>query len=489
MPESYQFTVTQLTPGVRDDSVSLATFMGELQLAEEQLNRFKQQRQRAAPRVAAAAAGNDAPWNNGRGRGGGGGRGQWRGRGGGQGRGGGGGRGGRSRKNITCYRCGGRGHMEHECPSDPADAAANAVSVETAAVVPGATAQAKYAGGHDPTDYSLHEDLFHRLSDRYGPFDIDGAARADGSNAHVDEYCWREGRSFYKEYLAGRRVYCNPPWRAAGKFLRHYQEQSRLAPAATSGLFILPYRPDAKWWPLVQDMDMEEVERWEPGALLFTVPVPGGGRKPAGPCPHTVVAMYAPPGPAAAASAAAGTPRFIVDPGAGRHIVSSHSLLHEYRPPAIGDPATVVFGNGQRLPVVGVGGLILRSRLGSGTAQLHLTDVLHVPGSQPCLITPNVIARGRWEQDQRLGRLSVSGQLKLVCSLSGGQWEPQGMEVVWPREYAAATAAVEAAPAKVDEAEAAVLWHRRTGHAGYSTLLKAQAQVAGLHQVLPGSGR
>ena len=68
---------------------------------------------------------------------------------------------------------------------------------------------------YDPEDFMLEQGLFAELDAELGPFSLEGAAAADGSNAHLDNFCYRGGRSFLTESLAGECVYVNPPFRLA----------------------------------------------------------------------------------------------------------------------------------------------------------------------------------------------------------------------------------------------------------------------------------
>ncbi len=73
-------------------------------------------------------------------------------------------------------------------------------------------------------------------------------------------------------------VWCNPPFRRAGTWLRHYWEQKVENPQL-SGTFLLPYWPDAKWWNLTRGLT--KVHTYPAGSQLFTMPAvkPGGERR------------------------------------------------------------------------------------------------------------------------------------------------------------------------------------------------------------------
>ena len=42
---------------------------------------------------------------------------------------------------------------------------------------------------YDPEDFMLEPGLFAELDAELGPFTLEGAAAADGSNAHLDNFC------------------------------------------------------------------------------------------------------------------------------------------------------------------------------------------------------------------------------------------------------------------------------------------------------------
>ena len=73
-------------------------------------------------------------------------------------------------------------------------------------------------------------------------------------------------------------VWCNPPFRRAASWLRHYLKQKVENPQL-SGTFVLPYRPDAKWWYLTRGF--RKVHTYHAGSHLFTMPAakPGGQRR------------------------------------------------------------------------------------------------------------------------------------------------------------------------------------------------------------------
>jgi hypothetical protein len=341
----------------------------------------------------------------------------------------------------------------------------------------------------------LEQHIFAELEADFGPFDIDGAANEDGGNAQCADYCFKGGRSFLEEDIRGKKIYLNPPFKSAKKFLNHYHEAKADDPS-TTGLFILPYEPNANWWELTEGMKL--VRSWRAGTQLFTLPtsVPGE-RRVLGVCPFDVVAMYDGPESHGGHASTADDKAFILDSGASEHMIFRKEMLHDYRDWAPGDPCTVKIGNRMRLPVEGVGTLVLQPSGYNREATVELQDVLYVPQLHFNLISMAKLADEaatmevtktavtakmgdgyelRAIRDGNLFQFSdcvavletsdasdgVSGYIAANGHLAGGQG-------------ASGTAGAAALPAgaigQEREFDQVEVWHKRMGHMGYSTLI------------------
>ncbi len=81
----------------------------------------------------------------------------------------------------------------------------------------------------------------------HGPSDLDGAADPSGFDAQVVRFCSRSmGNNVLETDLSGRKIYCNPPFRQARRFLEHYLEEKARDPEHTSALCVLPLDREAK---------------------------------------------------------------------------------------------------------------------------------------------------------------------------------------------------------------------------------------------------
>jgi hypothetical protein len=140
----------------------------------------------------------------------------------------------------------------------------------------------------------LERSIFLELNQQYGPFELDAAADELGNNAQCNDWCSKT-RSFMDIDCAGKRVWCNPPFQYADKFIEHYLKCKAKQPSRTAGCFMLPWRPQATWWPLLEGMQC--VRTWEPGVQLFTMPAlkPGGDRRRLRPCHMKIAVWFDPP--------------------------------------------------------------------------------------------------------------------------------------------------------------------------------------------------
>ena len=328
------------------------------------------------------------------------------------------------------------------------------------------------SGGYDPSDWMLERIRFNELDTKYGPFDMDGAADADGNNAQLDFYCFKEGASFLDHKLDGLNIWCNPPFKSIKTFLNHYLECKK-RDWRTSAVWILPYEPSADWWPLTAQMT--EVRHWPAGTQLFTMPGPGGVRRTLRPCPFPVVAMRDEPGePGNPLSTVfsvkdklepCGT--YILDSGATAHMTPYASTLIHLRPPGPKDPSVIYVGNGKPLRVTAVGTLTLTSN--AIEDNICFMSTLLVPELKQPLISLGAITAGGAKGNIDSTGISITYKDRIVLRATkrGGVFELNGcrpVNMVTGRAFAATTN------------DNAFLWHRRLGHLGF----KNCARVPGI---------
>jgi len=137
--------------------------------------------------------------------------------------------------------------------------------------------------------WMLKREVFLELERQFGPFDIDGAASVDGTNAQLPVFC-SPISPFEGTDLAGKSVYVNPPFARISEFLDHYLQCKQRAPASTGAVFVLPQWTDARWWPKLEQAGMKVVRRWPIGSSLF-VDEPGKGARHSGPSSCVFVAV------------------------------------------------------------------------------------------------------------------------------------------------------------------------------------------------------
>ena len=341
---------------------------------------------------------------------------------------------------------------------------------------------------YDPEDFMLVRELYEELDSVYGPFSLDGAASADGRNAQHVSYCCRQWRSFFHERLQHHRLWCNPPFRSARRFIEHYLECKKDAPETTAAMFILPADRCAlggDLYPLVREW--RTVRFWSAGEQLFTLPSREweGERRLLKPCHFDVVALW--DAPALPVSHALHCP-LILDSGASCHMTGSAKLLGEFGKPNAGSPALVQVGNGAHLPVRGKGQLQLTG-VGEPAScpPVVLEGVLHVEGMQHTLVSiPQLTARGAavtFEGDA-VRVTGAEGQLLLTGALEGQLFVVDSHSISRDSDsFVAAEAAlwaVSALPAVPQPKPDAKLWHARLGHLGWSNLERLPGMVDGL---------
>lgn len=345
---------------------------------------------------------------------------------------------------------------------------------------------AKYTSGkYDPEDFMLHTPLFNTLDTKHGPFELEAAA--DIFNAHMpSNHCDKHVRNFFSEDIAGMRIFANPPFKSAAAFIKHYL-RAKLRDPSSSAVFILPYKPEASWWPLVASWHVSAL--YPAGTHAFTMgPVtPGGPRREGQPLPFDVVALWDPPHSNAADALllAGAQPDIIIDSGASEHIFADSSGFISYRKPGILDMPWVRDASGTLHKVLGVGQVMLRSTVeGAQVHYLMLRNVLHVPSFSYNLISTGAIAT------RNRGAVTTFGdtwcQIKFgkegVAKLLGERADGKGLyrltdcvivnpvdDPYCPQPNSVAALAADRA---ANTRAGAELWHRRLGHIAYSSMAK-----------------
>ena len=188
--------------------------------------------------------------------------------------------------------------------------------------------------------------------------------------------------------MTGNTVWCIPPFSFAASVLEHYMTCKEKAPASTSAVFLLPERPG--YAPLVSTFQL--LHKYPPGLSLFTKSSPTAldptRRVPIGPLPFGINVYYDPPAsdPVTPAQPSPPTPpqpsppppplefvgqaacprdhessplliligecngqpvRMMIDCGASRNFVNSHSLKRLHLPPtSLPEPVRIKLADG-----------------------------------------------------------------------------------------------------------------------------------------------
>ena len=353
---------------------------------------------------------------------------------------------------------------------------------------------------YDPSDFMLREDLFLSLDDEFGPFDIDIAANESGGNAQCDEYLYKGGNDFFNADIpAGARVYANPPFRYARKWLERHR-QNKMRDPTMSAVWILPLDRKAEWWPYTKQMSAVRV--WNRGTHIFSMPgkrAHGGARRFLKPCPFDVVALYDPPrdskGIALAADVNTDTVKFVVDSGATFHMTPRLDILHNIRelnPKTM--PTSISAADGNNMRVVGAGDVTLEVNMGSRTQLYTLKDVLYVPGLAYNLLsiakladsgTHLVMHKDRFELYPKDGAPPLSARRNANMYLLHHKVIKPSKVFLPERCYDiqhAIAAPANAAPQRdqlPNTASNVELVHRRLGHLGYTSMAKLPMMVDG----------
>jgi len=363
---------------------------------------------------------------------------------------------------AKCRECGKTGHTVQQCwkkhphlrPARGKGKFAHHVEEEeeecsTSYSAEAYLSEAKYlTGRYNPADFMLLPHHFGSLDEEFGPHSLDGAAAVDGNNAQCPRFCSKED-SFCLQDLKGERLWLNAPFKEMKRFLEHYWQQKKLHSGNVSGTFVVPYRPQASWWPLVEQMTL--VRTWPAGTQLFSMPDGKGGRKSCEPC-HFEVHVYH---DGASASAAVS---MMLDSGATHHMMKSKSVFKSMQQGPKGGKVRV--GDGGGVSIEGKGDVVVQP----AEVPLVLRDALFVPGMRHNLVS--------------VAGLTDEGSTVTFRRDSCTVETSEGVEYRGCREgNLYFLNPPEAAVSELDEGQ---LWHRRLGHLGYRGLEKLQACAKGI---------
>lgn len=263
---------------------------------------------------------------------------------------------------------------------------------------------------YDPSDFAMVDAERSSLYNEVGEPTFEYFTDYAGNNAHLPERCYKHGNSFFDgDHVSGKFGWANPPFREAEHALRHYFNCKGNDPTNTSSIWILPYEPAAKWYPLVANLRL--LRKWPAGTMLFTLPdlKAPGLRRVLKPTPFPVMALY--DAPLGSDSSPAGiqpsfaalvcpNPRqaqLLVDSGATDHMTGDIRLLHDYEPYSY---VHTISGVAQtKMNATGTGTIKIESMIGGKVAQTSFKDVMHIEEMPFTLISLGKItsAGGRFE--------------------------------------------------------------------------------------------
>lgn len=141
--------------------------------------------------------------------------------------------------------------------------------------------------GRLTTDWMFSPAEFAKLNDQYH-HTVDACCNPNGDNKHLPKY-WSRALT---QNWAGENVWCNPPFHQVELFILKFLEGFAKEPFNTSATFIVPFWPQASWWPLLL-RNFHVVKLYKRGERLFTAPDPNdpGSRKDYGPTRWDVVVL------------------------------------------------------------------------------------------------------------------------------------------------------------------------------------------------------
>ena len=173
-----------------------------------------------------------------------------------------------------------------------------------------------------------------------------------------------------------------------------------------------------------------------------------------------------------ASAAEAHNSDWVIDSGASIHLTPDRQHMFNYR--SVTPHTGVTFVNGQQAEAIGQGDLLLRVKTASGTSNVKLQNVLHVPQATVNLFSTKQAMDNGAEitfKDNRCD-ITVNGKVRME-----GIRQRDGLMVI-RQDKQQPTYAMAATASK----ESAELWHRRFGHLGYDNLfkLKDKGMVEGI---------
>jgi len=397
-----------------------------------------------------------------------------------------------------CTYCGKKGHVADHCFRKRTDekraksegdgtqtpgTAFTAVGVRSClggAFAPAQLRRQKFtAGGYDVEDFMFDRNRFEEYERRFGGFDVDGAADWLGNNAQLPQWFDKYDNSFFDNDVAGLRIWCNPPFRSAGRFLEKYLRDKSTSPETTSAVFVLPHATDATWWRLVKDWVV--VDKFPAGTSLFSRPRRDYTdlRQELRPCPFDVIVLYDPPRKHGEAHSVRDmSAKFLVDSGATHHMCPDRGLLVDLREPRPDEVTWVAVGDGSTLPVVGYGNLWFEHEINGKLRTAMFTDVAYVPGlshtliSMTRLLTKNQL--GLRTEGKDIYMTSPAGSKELKVCVEGQLMYLCMVRPVVPKSGPGGAAHVATASENAD------LWHRRMGHLGMTSFPKLKTMSDGI---------
>ena len=154
---------------------------------------------------------------------------------------------------------------------------------------------------------------------------------------------------------------------------------------------------------------------------------------------------------------------WVIDSGASKHLTPDRQHLCNYR--SVAPNTAVTFINGYQAAAVGQGEVILHVKTASGSSQVTLQEVLHVPEATVNLFSTRQAMNSGGQVTFSDNRCSVSTNGTVYME---GISQRDGLMVI-KQERQRPTFALAATAASKESPE---LWHRRFGHLGYDNLFK-----------------
>ena len=115
----------------------------------------------------------------------------------------------------------------------------------------------------DPSQFAIYQNMFHH--------DVDACCNQSGGNSLLPHF-WSDA---FNQVWTGLNVWCNPPFHRIKEFLFKFLQErdGGMDPDSTTATFVVPYCPDASWWPILL-ANFDVVHTYPAGTKLFTGPHP-----------------------------------------------------------------------------------------------------------------------------------------------------------------------------------------------------------------------